>query len=63
MTDNNIKFVVVGRPSDQTILGAEAPYAIKTTIKQEVLIQIPQGYTLNLLYLLFWYSILTMRKN
>mmetsp|Transcript_32348 Transcript_32348/g.28641 ORF Transcript_32348/g.28641 Transcript_32348/m.28641 type:complete len:88 (+) Transcript_32348:13-276(+) len=35
MTDSNIKFVVVGRPSDQSVLGAEAPDSIKKTIKQE----------------------------
>ena len=37
MTENNIKFVVIGRPNDQSILGAEAPYSIKNTIKQEVM--------------------------
>jgi hypothetical protein len=36
MTENNIKFVVVGRPSDQALLGAEAPDSIKKTFKQEV---------------------------
>ena len=36
MTENNIKFVVVGRPSDQAVLGAEAPDSIKKTFKQEV---------------------------
>lgn len=36
MNESNIKFVVVGRPSDQAILGAEAPDSIKKTIKQEV---------------------------
>jgi len=36
MSESNVKFVVVGRPSDQTILGAEAPESIKKTLKQEV---------------------------
>lgn len=36
MSDSNVKFVVVGRPSDQAILGAEAPGSIKKTMKQEV---------------------------
>lgn len=36
MSESNVKFVVVGRPSDQAILGAEAPESIKKTIKQEV---------------------------
>lgn len=36
MIESNIKFIVVGRPSDQAILAAEAPYSIKKTLKQEV---------------------------
>ena len=35
MTDSHIKFVVIGRPSDTKILGAEAPTSIKKTLKKE----------------------------
>jgi hypothetical protein len=37
MSESNIKFVVVGRPSDQKILGAEAPESIKKALKLEVI--------------------------
>ena len=35
MSENHIKYVVVGRPLDAKILGGEAPYSIKKTLKME----------------------------